>query len=114
VQKDLDGILLNYHAYRNYLSIIRELISNIIRHANANEVCVSIAYKKGIFITEVSDNGVWLPTEAGKDRHGLNNLNKRAEALKGSIKFNLADAHRGTLVTLLIPLNDNQNITGAS
>jgi len=28
VQEDFDEIILNYHTYRNYLSIIRELISN--------------------------------------------------------------------------------------
>jgi two-component system sensor histidine kinase DevS len=114
VKEDLDGILLNYDTYRNYLSIIRELISNIIRHANANEVCVSIKYEKGIFLTELSDNGSWLLKDAGKDQHGLNNLNKRAEALNGSITFNFNNTQRGTLVTLLIPLNDHQSITGAS
>lgn len=114
VQEDFDEIILNYHTYRNYLSIIRELISNIIRHANASEVCVSIKYENGIFLTELSDNGRWQSIEVGKDRHGLNNLKKRAEALKGRITFNITDAHSGTLVTLLISLDDNQNITGAS
>lgn len=102
LQEEKD-ITLGYPAYRHYLSVMRELVSNILRHAKANQVRVTVDYQQGSIITHVEDNGIGLQTPDG-DRHGLTNLHERMAALHGEIRFKTTSAYAtGTCITLIMP-----------
>jgi signal transduction histidine kinase len=63
------------------LAVLREALSNVVRHAKATKAEVSVEVAGSELILAVQDNGVGLPT--GGRRSGLRNLEERATALGG-------------------------------
>ncbi|MFI9455240.1 GAF domain-containing protein [Amycolatopsis sp. NPDC052450] len=81
-------------------AVVREALSNAIRHSGADEIAVSVE-ADGELIIEVTDNGVGLP-ETGR-RSGLENLSQRAERCGGRAEF-IGRAGGGTQVVWRVPL----------
>ena len=82
------------------LSVLRELITNVAKHAQATSVDISIKVGTDISLT-VADNGLGL----GKRRaggNGLNNLEQRAKALGGKFEVELRKPE-GTIATWRVP-----------
>lgn len=102
-EEKIHHIHLPYRLYRNYLSVMRELVSNIIRHANASQVSVHIQVTEQLLISTITDNGVGLPDSPDGSRHGLNNLKERLRALGGNISFESPDSTQGTQVKVTLP-----------
>ena len=67
------------------VTVLRELLSNVARHAEADEVVVELTVVDGAVTLQVDDNGVGpgVP-EGGRAGLGLRNLAARAERLGGS------------------------------
>ncbi|MFF5207585.1 GAF domain-containing protein [Streptosporangium sp. NPDC000396] len=63
------------------LAVLREALSNVVRHAKATSADVLLQAAGGELNVEVCDDGVGIP-EAGR-RSGLRNLQDRAERLGG-------------------------------
>lgn len=97
-----DNTLLPYRVYRNYSSVLRELISNILRHAGATTVRVEIRLENGVLQTRLSDNGIGMPEEKQDGRHGLANLQNRISDMQGRLKT--SPANPGTCTEILVPL----------
>ena len=80
-----DCIIPSAIAY-NLNRIMKELISNIIRHANADTVHITIDFRDDRLVMTVSDNGTGI-----KDRHshgnGLKNLRTRAAEMGADIEW---------------------------
>lgn len=98
---DNDGVVLAYRSYRNFMAIVRELVSNVLRHAGAERVLVDIRCTGGRLLARVVDDGCGLHG-TGSGGHGLANLKTRAADLGGHIRF--ASSAGGTEVCLDIPL----------
>ncbi|HEX5116835.1 MAG TPA: ATP-binding protein, partial [Pseudonocardiaceae bacterium] len=62
-------------------AVVREAVSNVVRHARARELVVTVSVEDKLVI-DVSDNGVGIPAEVA--RSGLHNLAQRALAAGGS------------------------------
>ncbi|WP_026471248.1 sensor histidine kinase [Alkanindiges illinoisensis] len=105
-----DGLIqLNYQVYKNYSSILRELITNLIKYAEATAVSIQITYKQGKLYTCLADNGAGFNPETvngtGQQAgNGLANLRQRIILLKGQLEFQAAKAGQGTEVHLMVPL----------
>lgn len=97
-----DNTLLSYRVYRNYSAVMRELISNILRHANASHVQVAIHLQENALQTRVTDNGVGMPEEKQPGRQGLANLHSRISDMQGSLS--ISSASPGTCMEILVPL----------
>ncbi|GAA4580175.1 two-component system sensor histidine kinase [Planotetraspora phitsanulokensis] len=82
-------------------AVLREALSNIVRHAKAcrADVCVEVA--DGRLTLVVRDDGVGLP-ESGR-RSGLRNLEERAVRLGGRFEA-VSPAQGGTFLTWSVPL----------
>ncbi|MBC7750724.1 MAG: two-component sensor histidine kinase [Candidatus Saccharibacteria bacterium] len=81
-------IVLAYQGYKNYISIILELMSNIIKHAHATLVRVEVQCIQGRLVTIMTDNGIGIRPKATKTAHtghGLPNLYRRIELIQGNI-----------------------------
>ena len=63
-------------------AVLREAVSNAVRHANASELTVTITAGADLII-EVTDNGVGIPDTVA--RSGLHNLSTRARASDGTL-----------------------------
>jgi signal transduction histidine kinase len=83
------------------LKTLREALSNVARHAQANAVEIQVASNADGVTLRVTDDGVGLAGEPSRGR-GLDNMRARAEALRGTFAItNRRDG--GTAVTWKVP-----------
>lgn len=95
------------------LRIAQEALTNIARHAQANQVTLSLRLKNDNVYLTVLDNGIGMENSPGKTHrssHGLRIMRERAEAFGGTIKIG-SSPEKGTRVEAMIPVeNVAQNI----
>jgi signal transduction histidine kinase len=65
------------------VAVLREAVSNTVRHAGGSTVTVKVTFLAGILTVEVTDNGVGIghPTRSS----GLSNMRRRAENHAGAL-----------------------------
>jgi signal transduction histidine kinase len=85
------------------LAVLREAISNIARHALADQAEVEVAVSPDELVLTVTDNGTGLPVE--RVESGLRNARRRASALGGSLDLTGAQPS-GTVLRWRVPLSD--------
>jgi len=81
---------------RHATQSLREILSNIARHARATAIRVEITAEGDLLVMTVVDNGVGFTSTAGPGR-GLRNLNARARELGGTCVID-SGLSRGTMV----------------
>jgi PAS domain S-box-containing protein len=84
------------------LSVLREALSNVARHAKARSVDVAILAEESSATLVVSDDGVGIGS-VPKAGSGLANMAARAERLGGSVEITRSDGG-GTVVIWRVPL----------
>ncbi|MFZ6014330.1 MAG: sensor histidine kinase, partial [Bacteroidota bacterium] len=87
--------------------IVQEAINNIIKHAKATEVDISISCDKNLSI-HIQDNGIGFDqlqtsSKIRSSGAGLQNMAYRARLMKGNLFVDSAP-HQGTKLNLEIPL----------
>ena len=85
--------------------VIQECVNNVIKHANANTLDISILKEPDEITATIEDNGQGFDTtdRATLDGIGLKNIRTRIEYLKGTVDVDSSPG-KGTLVALHIPL----------
>ena len=85
--------------------IIQELLSNILKHAQATEADIQLTRHNGNLNLMVHDNGIGFDPEAARSKKGIGmqNLQARVEQLKGTLHYDSGKGG-GTTVTIDIPL----------
>lgn len=85
--------------------VIQELITNIIKHAEASEANISITQHKEVLSIIVEDNGKGFNTRAinKNEGMGLANIEKRIEHLEGSLEVD-STPKKGTSILIDIPI----------
>ena len=97
---------LQARAYVQTTRILRESVSNIIKHSGATHATISSAVQEGDFILTIQDNGQGIPTELdGRlDRgHGMASMKSRAKQMHGQCLVESGPGW-GTVIRLTIPL----------
>jgi len=86
--------------------IFQEILTNIIRHAEANDVVVRLAKHDGELMLQVADNGRGITEDEINSPHafGLLGIRERLYPLGGRVAFE-GRAGRGTRVTIHLPLS---------
>lgn len=82
--------------------ILQELINNIIKHSEANEVSVQLIQNTGKLLLFVEDNGKGM-NNTNSGGHGLLNIKSRLDMVKGSINYEPSPSS-GTSATISIPV----------
>lgn len=82
--------------------IVREAISNALRHAQARHVRIRVRQRGATLYLDVTDDGPGLAAEAGRGQ-GLASMRQRAGELGGAIDWT-AGSVGGTKVVLQFPL----------
>lgn len=85
--------------------ILQESLTNVLRHARAKEVIISLKKKNHALIMEIIDNGRGITKKqmASPQSLGLTGMQERARALGGSLSI-AGVRGKGTTVTLIVPL----------
>lgn len=78
------SLMVNPEAALNLSRILREAISNILRHAAASCLTLSVRIEADMLCLDIADDGVGL-AENFKAHRGMDSMRARAEALKGSL-----------------------------
>ncbi len=93
---DQSALEASAHCARHTLRALREILSNIARHARASEANVALAVEGPLLVLRVHDNGVGFHAPVGPGR-GLRNLRGRARELGGDCTIESTPG-TGTLV----------------
>ncbi|MDO5973591.1 tetratricopeptide repeat-containing sensor histidine kinase [Flavivirga jejuensis] len=91
-----------HHLYR----IIQELLTNIVKHAKAEQVELSFNKYEAILIIILQDNGKGFNIEEQKNGIGISNIKERVESINGAFSID-STINKGTSVVIEIPINKN-------
>jgi two-component system, NarL family, sensor kinase len=88
--------------------IIQESVNNVIKHANASSLDISIGQDINGVDVMIEDNGKGFNFAEAikKDGIGLENIQSRVHYLKGTVEWNSAP-NKGTLVAIHIPFSNS-------
>jgi PAS domain S-box-containing protein len=83
--------------------IVEEALNNILKHANAKSVTISLKQQEqGVFL-EIIDNGSGFDLDQVKEgSRGLGNIRERARRLKANLNISSTPG-QGTKITLVVP-----------
>lgn len=85
------------------VQVIREALSNIVRHSGATEVYLELHETMRQITLSIADNGHGFDPTAVTQGSGLKNMRQRAERVNGTIEVVSTPEHGSTL-TLIIPV----------
>lgn len=88
------------HALR---SLIREGVSNVIRHSSGTTASITIDYTGAQIGLEISDDGSGFNLACHHDGVGLQSMKARVDALKGD--FKISGTEQGTRIRARLPLD---------
>jgi signal transduction histidine kinase len=101
---DLDGPLdsaVPDEVRADLLAVLREALSNVVRHAGARSVQVAVRVTAGSLRLRVADDGRGVPAEGR--RSGIENMRTRAEKTGGTFDLR-PNAPKGTVVEWTVPV----------
>ena len=91
-------------ARHHVLLAVKEALNNAVRHATPRIIRLKIHVQDGWLEVAVADDGHGFEVEKAKEGgHGLSNLVRRMELIKGRAEIR-SEAGKGTTVTLSMPL----------
>lgn len=86
------------HIYR----IVQELITNIVKHAEAESIEVEFLYEEKLLTITIKDDGKGFSPNPNKSGIGLSNIHSRIQFLNAS--FTKENSDKGTVCTIKIDL----------
>jgi signal transduction histidine kinase len=102
---DLPDIMLPASTRHHLCMLVREAVANVLKHARAGVLDVSLRYHAGTVDVVIADDGVGfdhaMPARDGHD--GLANMQARMDELGGTLSIDSAPG-RGTRVAVHVPL----------
>ena len=96
--------LVDDGAAKAALATVREALSNVARHAQANQVEVTVVVAAQRLTIHVVDDGVGIPADRDHGGRGLHNMHTRAERLGGHLQVGPGADGSGTVVEWTVPL----------
>ncbi|MBC6367861.1 two-component regulator propeller domain-containing protein [Algoriphagus sp. AK58] len=97
------GMKLSMDARRDLFLIFKEGINNAAKYSKAKRVFISFTLEKNLFTMKIKDYGVGFDLKDLDEGNGLENMNKRAANLSGTLTIN-SKPTEGTELILRINL----------
>ncbi|MEN3942478.1 GAF domain-containing protein [Prosthecobacter sp. SYSU 5D2] len=88
----------------NLLRISQEALTNAVRHANAGEFGIRLAFTLQRITLELRDDGCGFDLAAKSDGFGLLGIRERVEAMGGELALNSGPGH-GTVLCISLPVS---------
>jgi len=86
------------------LAVLREALSNVVRHAGATRVAVTVEVTADHLVASIVDDGIGAGPGERPGGRGLASLRHRAEVLGGTLELQTGNGATGTLVRWKVPL----------
>jgi signal transduction histidine kinase len=102
-QEPPEALVLAARTHVQLTRILREAVSNTIRHSGARACAVRIAFPAGGLQLVVEDDGRGFAAGERGDGHGLANIERRARSVQGTHRFETPPAG-GTRLVVTLPL----------
>ena len=83
--------------------IAQELLTNVVRHANATKADLTLRCADGKIALTVQDNGRGGLLTSSKGKYGIRGIRERTELLGGAVEIR-SERRRGTTVNVVIPV----------
>jgi len=100
---------LSHEQTESILLIVREALSNCLRHSRAREGVVTAQRRNGALRVDIRDDGVGFdPVSARQGLHGLANMGARAKAIGADFTIT-SQPGRGTHIVLTLPLRQRSS-----
>lgn len=81
------------------VNLVREAVSNSVRHARASRITMRAAHDAGAVAISVTDDGVGFSANAAEAGHGLANMRARAVAIGADLEID-SSPNRGSRIIL--------------
>ncbi len=88
--------------------IVQEQFNNILKHAKAVHVHISLSVKRNNLNLHINDDGIGFDETKKAAGIGLRNMRSRVKLYNGSIHITSA-AGKGTKLDLSIPITNKEN-----
>jgi two-component system sensor histidine kinase DesK len=92
-QVQVDCGALDEHVDATLATVLREAVTNVLRHSTATRCSIDVTQEGGIVRLHVINNGAALPSESSTQHSGLDNLRTRMETIGGRLTARLLDRH---------------------
>jgi len=99
---DLDGQVISSDLKLNIYRIIQEQLNNIVKHADAKKVRISIQMQKSMICIIVSDDGIGFDTNKKRKGIGISNMMNRVQSFNGEVELKSSPGN-GCTVEIRIP-----------
>jgi PAS domain S-box-containing protein len=89
----------------NAFRIVQEQLNNILKHASASDIHITMSEKKAEFVLSIADNGIGFDN-AKKLNHtgiGISNIVSRAESYRGRARF-ITKPGKGCKLVITFPI----------
>jgi signal transduction histidine kinase len=97
-------------AGRNIAMIFKESLSNILKHAKANSVTLSVQEKEDRVCLVLEDNGIGFEMKDYKNSFGLSNIHQRAMRSSAEIKIeSIKDKGTKIILTVFTKTKEDDN-----
>jgi signal transduction histidine kinase len=105
ISDEIPNCKITKEAHRNIFFIVKESLQNIIKHANASIVQLTIDIIDHKLKMTITDNGKGLAKEDNKNGNGLKNIMQRATVINSLVKFNSQQGN-GTSISIITPIKN--------
>lgn len=103
LQPGLSAVLLSRAKTEHVVHIVREALSNCVRHSQATQGLVTVLRDNGVLMIEISDDGIGFnPDDAKRGGHGLANMAARAREMGGQLAV-VSSPGRGAQIVVQVP-----------
>lgn len=97
------GLRLEPFAAINLIFIFKEAMTNVLKHAQASEVLLSLNERGAYLVFKLVDDGLWKEQSSKESHHGLNNIKKRCE--QNGFLLSISHANGiGTSIEIAVPV----------
>lgn len=87
----------------NIFRIVQEQLNNILKHAKATKVILSLSQDKVSTVLLISDNGIGFDTGKKRTGIGVDNIKSRASSYNGTADF-VSQSGQGCVLTVRFPV----------
>jgi signal transduction histidine kinase len=104
-ESSVENIELTREQSTAIFRIFQEALTNVLRHADATRIDVTMKEQKGTFVLQVRDNGKGMreADKSGTETLGLVGMRERAHLIRGEVSITSAKG-QGTVVTVQVPI----------